>query len=66
MNVRMTGISLSLCACLLTTCSAWATEPSPFALPPENDQPQSHNGAACAAGTAGIAFCAADRKRGPA
>ena len=40
MNVRMTGISLSLCACLLTTCSAWATEPSPFALPPENDQPQ--------------------------
>ncbi len=40
MNVRMTGISLSLCACLLTASSAWAANPSPFALPPENDQPQ--------------------------
>jgi hypothetical protein len=36
----MTGIFLSLCACLLTASSAWATEPSPFALPPENDKPQ--------------------------
>lgn len=35
MNPRIAGICLSLCICLLAAPSIRATEPSPFALPPE-------------------------------
>lgn len=40
MNPRITGIALSLCACLLATPVVQAATTSPFALPPESDQPQ--------------------------
>ena len=40
MKPRIAGISLFLCLCLLSAPSIRATEPSPFALPPETEQPQ--------------------------
>jgi len=39
MNRRTMGMAISLYACLLTAQPGWAASPSPFALPPEPEQP---------------------------